>query len=288
MPMKIFLAAALLAGCGDGSSTTPQPTPTFSAPQSLTQHTDGSTIAARFSPPADFTRTPASNTSFAHYLRNLPLKPHGSPVLLYDGSEKRNQSAHAAVISMDVGTRDLQQCADAVMRLRAEYLFAQHHPNDIHFNFTSGFRAEFSRWARGERIRVSGNGASWVKSAATDASQKSLREFLDVVYSYAGTRSLEKELMPVPFTDIQPGDVFIHGGSPGHAVIVVDVAENAEGEKAFLLAQSYMPAQEIQVLKNPANPDGSPWYLTGDEIPEMLATPEWEFGAGELRCFADE
>ena len=57
------------------------------------------------------------------------------------------------------------------------------------------------------------------------------------------------------------GDVFIIGGSPGHAVIVVDMAVNPEThEKVFLLAQSYMPAQQIQLLKNNNDPDLSPWY----------------------------
>ena len=250
-------------------------------------HTTGSILNDRILPPESYTRVEALPTSFAHYLRHLPLKPHRAPVLLHNGTSKRNQSVHAAVLNLDVGTRDLQQCADAVMRLRAEYLFAQGRLNDIHFNFTSGFHADFSRWAKGERIRIQGNAASWYAGAASDASHKSLRQFLDVVYSYAGTRSLEKELKPVPIADVQAGDVFIHGGSPGHAVIVMDVAVNAGGEKIFLLAQSYMPAQDIHVLVNPSNADLSPWYAVR-EIGDVLETPEWEFSVRELRRFAEE
>lgn len=104
------------------------------------------------------------------------------------------------------------------------------------------------------------------------------------MYSYAGTRSLENELIPVPLADVRAGDVFIRGGSPGHAVIVMDVAQDATGRKVFMLAQSYMPAQEIHVLKNPANQDGNPWYAV-DEIGEVLETPEWEFDVDELRRF---
>lgn len=186
---------------------------------------------------------------------------------------------------MDVGTRDLQQCADAVMRLRAEYLFAQGRLDDVHFNFTNGFRADFTKWAAGYRVGIDEDRVRWMKTAAADASHKSLRAFLDVVYSYAGTRSLEKELTPVPLANIQAGDVFVHGGSPGHAVIVVDMARDAAGKKMFLLAQSYMPAQEIQVLKNPARRDA--WYAV-DDIGDVLETPEWEFGVGELKRFAGE
>lgn len=36
--------------------------------------------------------------------------------MLYNGSQKPNQSVHYAVFDIDVGKEDLQQCADAVMR----------------------------------------------------------------------------------------------------------------------------------------------------------------------------
>lgn len=287
MLSQIFLIAAFLVGCDAKDSASHQSATPALQQTSPLKHPDGTTIVARFPPPSGYTRAESATSSFAHFLRHLSLKPHGSPVLLHDGSQKRNQSAQAAVLSIDVGTRDLQQCADAVMRLRAEYLFAQGRPDDIHFDFTSGFRADFSRWAQGERVRISGNSASWMTSAAADVSHGSLRAFLDLVYSYAGTRSLEKELTPVPLADIQSGDVFIHGGSPGHAVIVMDVAINTSGKKVFLLAQSYMPAQDIHVLVNPRNADMSPWYAV-DEVGEILETPEWEFRVGELRRFMGE
>ena len=82
--------------------------------------------------------------------------------------------------------------------------------------------------------------------------------------------------------DIQVGDVFIQGGFPGHAVIVVDMVKNQEGEKRFMLAQSYMPAQELQVLKNPASDE--PWYSI-PKLHEKLVTPEWNFASTDLKRF---
>ena len=65
-------------------------------------------------------------------------------------------------------------------------------------------------------------------------------------------------------------------------MLVADTAENAQtGEKRFLLVQSYMPAQEMHVLKNPAAGDGSPWYPAAFD--GELVTPEWTFAAGSLR-----
>ena len=90
----------------------------------------------------------------------------------------------------------------------------------------------------------------------------------------------------VPYTSLQPGDVFIKGGSPGHAVIVVDVAIYPQtGKKVFLLAQSYMLAQQIHILVNPANRGLSPWYELSDNDEGKLYTPEWVFEKKDLKRF---
>jgi len=52
----------------------------------------------------------------------------------------------------------------------------------------------------------------------------------------------------------------------------------------FVLAQSYMPAQELQVLKNPNAGDFSPWYRVSD-IDGQLRTPEWTFKSSALKRF---
>lgn len=255
-------------------------------PWLTTPANEADALQNRIAPPAGYERIPMPAGSFAGYLRSLPLKPGKPPVLLFDGSPKYNQSAHAAVFNIDPGTEDLQQCADAVMRLRAEYLWATGQYNSIHFNFTSGHPAQYSQWRQGYRPVISGNKVSWQKqaSAQNSVSYASFRQYLKQVFTYAGTYSLSKELQPVPnLQNIAPGDVFIKGGMPGHVVLVMDVAQNAEGKKVFLLAQSYMPAQEIHLLINPDNPDLSPWYsaqFTGD-----LVTPEWTFAPNSLKRF---
>ena len=104
-----------------------------------------------------------------------------------------------------------------------------------------------------------------------------------MVFAYAGTLSLEKEMKKIATDNIKIGDVFIHGGNPGHAVIVVDMAKNKADEIVILLAQSYMPAQEIHVLKNFNDPGLSPWYSMKNL--DILKTPEWAFSKDALRRF---
>ncbi|MFC4818257.1 DUF4846 domain-containing protein [Flavobacterium sp. GCM10023249] len=248
-----------------------------------TVEVNGNTVATRFGVPNGFERTNEGTNSFGAFLRNLPLKKVGSLVKYYDGDNK-DDAAYIAVVDLPIGNKDLHQCADAVMRLRAEYLYKQKQYDKIHFNFTNGFRVDYTKWAEGYRIAVKGNKTSWVKKAKPDYSAKEFWNYLEQIFLYAGTASLEKELKPVASVDaIQIGDVFIKGGFPGHAVIVVDVAQNKQGKKVMMLAQSYMPAQELQILKNPNNASKSPWYDVN--FGETLITPEWTFKKSHLKRF---
>jgi hypothetical protein len=239
------------------------------------------TIAERFKCPTGFVRTEELETSFGNYLRNLPLKPKGSYVKYYDGTFKTKKNVYAAVVDLHIGSKDLHQCADAVMRLRAEYLFKQKNFDQIHFNFTNGFRVDYSKWKQGNRISVFGNKTSWVKKSQPSTSAASFWDYLEQIFQYAGTASLEKELIKSNKANLKIGDVFIKGGFPGHAVIVVDKAINNKNEVVFLLAQSYMPAQEIQVLTNPNDPNISPWFST--DFGSELITPEWTFTSNQLK-----
>jgi len=244
----------------------------------------GTVLEGRFAPPPGFRRTPAPAGGFARWLRRLPLKPGRPEVLLFNGRPKDNQKAHAAVVALDVGRRDLQQCADAVIRLRAEYLYERGDHTSIVFQFTSGDPAPFLRWAAGYRPRVNGRRVVWEKRGPGDGSYASFRRYLDVVFTYAGTISLDRELKCVPAGEPpRPGDVFVDPGSPGHAVLVVDAAAGAAGRRLFILVQGFMPAQEIHVLVNPSDPAISPWYEA--DFGDRLETPEWVFERRHLKRF---
>lgn len=149
----------------------------------MPQYSPAESLAARIPPPAGFQREPVSSGSFAEWLRNLPLKKGRPAVRLYDGRLKANQTAHAAVVDIDTGSKDLQQCADAVIRLRAEYLYSQRDIQGLHFKFTSGDAVRFSRWSEGFRPLVRGNRVSWEKSASPDASYQSFRSYPNTVFA---------------------------------------------------------------------------------------------------------
>src|SRR5262245_46271490 len=204
---RVLITLALLALCSTHAQASDYRWPTYKPA--------AETLGSRIPPPPGFERVAAEPGSFAAWLRGLPLKPAGTPVLLYTGAPKFRQDVHVAVVDIDVGTRDLQQCADAAMRLRAEWQFATDRTREIAFNDTGSAKPiAFSRWAAGERPRPSGRSLAWSRSAAPDASYASFRRYMDAVFTWAGTYSLERELPLVPLASIAPGDLFIKGGFP--------------------------------------------------------------------------
>lgn len=237
--------------------------------------------------PRGYTRVDADPPSFVSWLRQLPIKFGENQVYLYNGKLKANQKAHYKVLAIDVGDRDLQQCADAIIRLRAEYLFSRQAYDLIAFNFTSGDRASFLQWAEGYRPDVKGDKVIWRKRAQQNRSYQNFRAYLDTVFMYAGSYSLSQELRRVETLEqIRVGDVFIQGGFPGHAVLVVDMAKSERpGKIAIMLAQSYMPTQEIHLLVNPKRFPQNPWYIVGET--EQLHTPEWTFEWTDLKRFPE-
>jgi hypothetical protein len=210
-------------------------------------------------PPDGYDRITLAKNSFGEWLRAISLKKDDR-VYLYNGSLKKNQSAQFAVLDIPVGKKDLQQCADAVMRLRAEYLFEQGRYAEIVFRDNND---EPYAWKGKDNKQGCNN-------------------YLENVFGRCGTASLEKQLKPVSdWQQMQPGDVFIKGGFPGHAMIVVDEAINKKGKKIFMLAQSYMPAQDIHIVKNPLDEKISPWYEVS--VSDEVITPAWVFNHLQLR-----
>ncbi len=279
IPLHYYTALCiLLAGC-EGDVLNKK---YLSAPTEKYLDTDSNTLASRINCPKGFERVAAAPGSFAAYLRVLPLKPFGEDVQFFDGT-KKNRFCHVGVVDMDVGTTDLQQCADSGIRLFAEYLYRTKQYKRIHFNFTNGTRCDYVRYAEGWRMKVEGNSTEWYKATGEDYGYKNFRNYLDLVFLYAGSYSLSKELGKADIENIQPGDLFVHPGFPGHVEIVLDVCKNPlTGEKLFLLGQGFTPAQEIEVLENEHTPKQSPWYSNRDK---RVESPQCGFALNELMRF---
>lgn len=232
--------------------------------------------------PTGFTFADDGDSAYTMWLCKLKMKK-SKFVYLHNGSLKDNQHAQYCVLDIDIGKKDLIQCADAAMKLRADFLFENARYSEIKFIATSGDEIAFQKWLNGVRWKEEKNKLmSYMVNKATINIKNEYALFMELAFSYCGTYSLSKQLTTVKdVSSMQPGDIFIQGGFPGHAVTVMAVAKNETGKKIFLLSQGYMPAQDIHILKNYSNPDLSPWYSLSEIYP--LYTPQWKFESGSLK-----
>lgn len=255
--------------------------------QTLELHIDfiKATVNTRFVPPKGFFWVKEDSGSFAEFLANFPLYPRDFPVRDYRQIPLEKQYHHAAILKVDVGQKDLQQCADAWMRLYSEYMWKNKRAGELDFEFTSGQKLSWNDYKKGIRTTEIGEKVKFQKSAKFDDSYKNFRNYLNVVFNYAGTISLDRESVPITKNeDIRTGDFLITPGSPGHTVFIVGTAKNAVGKKVYLLAQSFMPAQDVHIIINPLNPKISPWYEL-DVNAEQTRTAKYIFKPTSVKRF---
>ncbi|WP_040281328.1 DUF4846 domain-containing protein [Psychroserpens damuponensis] len=228
---------------------------------------DSLTIHSRVNSPEGYKRVSYNEGSYEAYLRDYKLKPFGSKIINYDDSEYFWQGGHIGVLDIPVPKNGLQQCADALIRIRSEYLWNHNRKDEIGFNFTSGHYCSWQKYAEGYRPKINGNKVSFHKTASANPSEENFYKYLNLIYMYSGTLSLYNELESIDAKDLQIGDMLIKGGSPGHIVMIADEVINERGDKLYLLFQGNTPAQSVHVVKNLEDTKISPWYqLENDAV----------------------
>ena len=222
---------------------------------------DSLSIRSRVNTPIGYKRVAYKKGSFQDYLRNYKLKPFGTKIINYDNSEYYWQQGHIGILEIPVPKNGLQQCADALIRIRSEYLWDNNRKDEIGFKFTSGHYCSWLQYANGYRPKIKGNQVSFYKTAPLNHSKQNFYKYLNLIYMYSGTLSLYNELPKVHLTkDLKIGDMLIRGGAPGHIVMICDEVINSKGQKLFLLFQGNTPAQSVHLVKNLENASISPWY----------------------------
>lgn len=196
--------------------------------------------------PKGFERT--EGNGYSNYLRSIPLRAKGTKVKLYTGGNANYQTLNYAVLDVPL-ISNWEQCADACIRLRSEYLYQAGKYDQIAFKDVNGKTMSYT----GGKNR------------------KALEKYLTKVYGMASTASMDRYMETRELKEIQPGDVFVYKARKlehyGHALMVVDVAVDPKtGERAYLIAEGNTPARDLHILNNFWHPFSAPWfYLKGDE-----------------------
>ena len=241
----------------------------------------GMTLVERINPPEGYRRSEKEKGSFAEFVRSYNLKKSTGVVKTWDGTKREDQSGVQAVFKLPLAKENLQWGAGTVMRLYGEYFWTNRQFDKLSFQFSDGFKAEYTKWREGFRIRKDATGAIWVNGGELDESRENFEQYMHTVLTYTSAATLEKETKKIKKTEIQVGDIFLKTGTSSDAAVIVDVCENEAGQKAFLLAKGGSPAEQFHLLKNPAHEE-DPWYYV-EELTYPLATPEGTFEKGTLR-----
>ena len=209
------------------------------------------TLLARFPTPPSYERVKLEPGSFGAWLRELPLAAPKTPVTSSKGGSVHpgDDQYLGAVVAIDHGKIDLQQSPDVVIRLHAEWLWSLGDKN-ISYRSATGLDMPASRWARGERLETQGANVFWLaKVQAAELNHAEFRQYLNGVFTWANSTSLAQQAEPVVAAELAPGDFFVHTKSPGHALLVLDVAKKEDGKLVALFGQGLNPAQSIHVLQ---------------------------------------
>lgn len=192
--------------------------------------------------PEGYKRIIFSQSNYCSYIQNLPLK-HNNRIYKWNGKRIWYASLIYNVLAVIdkpiLFDEDLEQCADYSMRFWADY----HKENNI---LDKLYLFDY-------------NGNKKYFKDSNKSFMKYLRWHMAFSNSYSikvGGRSINI------YEKLVPGDMFVQNldGKVGHVSVVVDAAENSDGDRIYLIGYSYIPAQEFHI-EDAANQDSvGAWF----------------------------
>jgi hypothetical protein len=227
-------------------------------------------LETRFPTPPGYTRVKVEPGSFAEWLRTLPMAPEGTPAKTFDGREAMpaDDDYLAGVVAIDIGSSDLQQSSDVIVRLHAEYLWSRGERDKISYLSATKLNMPLSRWEKGQRLIPNGATVFWaVKGKPAEVSHAEFRKYLDAIFNWANSTSLSPRSTQVADPkQLVAGDFFLQSESPNHVAVVLDIAEKPSGERVALLGQARNPTESIHVVR-PGK--ATPWFSVRPPVPVM-------------------
>ncbi len=157
----------------------------------------------------------------------------------WDGT-RAGQDSHCAVVDLDIGRRDLLQCADRHPEVAGGTPLCHRTGRRRRVRFTSGHEA--AAWRR------------WRTVPAPGVRQPGELDHLRLVPADGVPSWLLAGARPAPPRRRRPtllrgGDLLVIGGFPGHVAVVVDAARHPEtGRRVDAPGPGVLPAQDVHVL----------------------------------------
>ena len=228
-------------------------------------YAQAATIANIIPAPEGYKRIYYPDNTFSRWVQNLPLK-NNRKISSHDGGHVlRAYYRILAVVDRPLlFKQDLEQSADYCMRLWADY------------------HKEKGKLEKLYLFDYHGNKKLFKKS------KKPFMEFLKLAMAYSNSHSLKKGCIPVHPDSLRPGDLLVQNekGSLGHASMVLDVCENHEEKKLYLIGYSFIPAQEFHIEKAGETCGIGGWFTLEGYYQYLEQFPFVKYGEPVLRRFA--
>ena len=113
-----------------------------------------------------------------------------------------------------------------------------------------------------------------------DDSEQQYRNYLKEVMRYAGTLSLQKESEVIPADELRVGDIICNDT---HVVLIADEAVSENGEKCYLIGQSFIPAVCFHILTHTEGKVTSPWFTQEQLSQDSFTVGSFRFEKGDIR-----
>ena len=230
---------------------------------------DPAATVADIRPPAGFTR-PAATNGWQQWVRSLAIKPEGSQVVDYAGRPIEPPSAPAYLLDVPLRGR-FCQCADVAIMLWADYNEQQGRDEQVSFNSVSGQPMKFADFLRGVRYLCTSDG-SRLRAAHNGTAvgpqysrEQAFEDYLQQVFTFAGSASLHRDLSLVDPKQLMPGDIYVQPpssspGRMGHVTILLDLARNAQGDPMLLTAYGWVPAMSPYIPRPGSGQGQGEWF----------------------------
>ncbi len=246
-------------------------------------------VQQRFSPPAGYTRASVEPNSFAAWIQNLPLKEPGSPVLDFRGREfkKSGDSTIAAVVNFNISGKRLEQCMDILLRFYSNYLIEMGKRDSVQFPLPDGLTLSWWQWSEGWRPYFKRLNFQLIQSQTADNSKRNFERYLNEIFSYSGSQTFYHHYPDIALSDLRIGDFIVRKNRKGHALLICDLVENAQGQKMVLVGQGDTPACQFYILNGK---NGSPWFpldLTSDYLPLPIKKKMYWRGLRRFPAYAN-
>ena len=208
------------------------------------------TIESRITTPKGYKRIQAESATFAAYLRSRLLLATGSPVKDCRGCIKKSgkDTTVVAVVDYPIKGKKLEQCMDIIQRIWPEYLWVQHRPDKIYFYLPGGFLLKWKDWKEGFRPQYHGITVRLIKNTEPDSSRKTFEKYLWEIFYRSNTQTAYFAYPKVEPENVQIGYFVVKKGKRGHAVLIVDMAEDSLGKKIALIGHGDTPACQFSLL----------------------------------------